>query len=255
MTMTSPAPATATGPRRAQLDRQVAMRLAATEYARVVELLRSLSPADWSTTTRCPGWDVRAMAAHLLGMAEMAASVREQRRQVKLAEKRGGVFIDALTAVQVEERADMTPADIVARFATVGPKAARGRKRTPWAIRRMRMPQPQAVGGRDESWTLGYLIDVILTRDPWMHRIDITDATGATLVLTAEHDGAIVDDIVREWAGRHGKPFSLRLTGPAGGSWREGSGGPELELSVPDFCRAASERTPADGLLATAVPF
>lgn len=241
--------------RRSQLDRRVAMRLAATEYDRVVELLRGLSPADWSTATRCPGWDVRAMAAHLLGMAEMAASVREQRRQVKLAEKRGGVFIDALTAVQVEERADMTPNEIITRFAVTGPKAARGRKRTPWFVRRMRMPQPQQVGGREESWTLGYLIDVILTRDPWMHRIDITDATGATQVLTAEHDGVIVDDVVREWAGRHGQPFSLRLTGPAGGSWSEGTGGPQLELSATQFCRAASERAPAEGLLATAVPF
>lgn len=255
MTMTTPATAGPAAPRTAQLDRAIAMRLAATEYERTVQLLRSLSPADWTTPTRCPGWDVRAMAAHLLGMAEMAASLREQRRQVKLAEKGGGLFLDALTALQVDERADMQPAEIVARFATVGPKAARARKRAPGFIRRRRMPQPQQVGGRDELWTIGYLVDVILTRDPWMHRIDITDATGATNLLTAEHDGVIVDDVVREWAGRHGKPFALRLTGPAGGFWTEGTGGQELELSVADFCRAISARTRADGLLGTEVPF
>ena len=255
MTMTESTKPGRADRRAPNIDRDVAMRLAATEYERVVHLLRSLSPADWTSPTNCPGWDVRAMAAHLLGMAEMAASLRDQRRQVKAAEARGGPFIDALTALQVEERADMSPADIVARFAAVGPKAARARKRTPGFIRRRPMPQPQDVGGHEEHWTIGYLIDVILTRDPWMHRFDITEATGATNVLTAEHDGVIVDDVVREWAGRHGKAFTLRLTGPAGGSWSEGTGGPELELDVADFCRALSARTAADGLLTTQVPF
>ena len=40
------------------------------------------------------------------------------------------------------------------------------------------MPQSQEMNGVTEPWTLGYLIDVILTRDPWMHRMDIAAATG-----------------------------------------------------------------------------
>jgi hypothetical protein len=117
------------------------------------------------------------------------------------------------------------------------------------------MPQAQMVADGQESWTIGYLIDVILTRDPWMHRFDITAATGAEHVQTAEHDGVIVDDVVNEWAQRHGQPFSLRLVGPAGGSWTAGAGGPQLELDVADFCRSISGRQPAEGLLATEVPF
>ncbi|HEV7191787.1 MAG TPA: maleylpyruvate isomerase family mycothiol-dependent enzyme [Jatrophihabitantaceae bacterium] len=241
-------------PRRTQLDHGTAMQRAATEYQRVAELLRSLASDDWTTPTNCPPWDVRAMAAHLLGMAEMAASLREQRRQVKAATNAHGVFIDALTALQVDERTAMAPGDIVTRYEAVAPKAVRGRRRAPGFIRGRAMPQTQRVGGRDETWTIGYLLDTILTRDPWMHRIDICDATGAPLVLTAEHDGVIVDDIVREWAGRHGQPFVLRLTGPAGGSWANGSG-PELECDVASFCRALARRAPASGLLATEVPF
>src|SRR5438128_1245340 len=80
--------------------------------------------------------DVRAMAAHALGMVEMAASIRENNRQLKLARRRGEVFIDALTALQIEERAGMTPAQITARFAARAPKAARGRRRAPAFIRR-----------------------------------------------------------------------------------------------------------------------
>ena len=64
-------------PRAAALPREVAMRLAATEYQRFADLLRALRPGDWTRPTDCPGWDVRAMAAHTLGMVEMAASIRE----------------------------------------------------------------------------------------------------------------------------------------------------------------------------------
>jgi uncharacterized protein (TIGR03083 family) len=237
------------------VPRDTAMRLAATEYQRFADLLASLGPQDWATPTECPGWDVRAMAAHMLGMVEMAASVRENNRQLKLARRRGGQFIDALTGLQVDERQHMTPEQITSRFAARAPKAARGRRRAPAFIRRRAMPDPQQVGDRYETWTLGYLIDVILTRDPWMHRADITCATGAPPVLTAGHDGLIVADVVAEWAARHGQPYTLHLTGPAGGSWASGDAGPRIEADAIDFCRALSGRGQADGLLAVQVPF
>ena len=256
MTMTAPSRSPLVKP---GLAHDTAMRLAETEYQRFLDLLRSLAPDDWTKRTECEAWDVRAVAAHLLGMVEMAATLREQRRQQKAAEARlerhGGLFIDALTGVQVDERADMTPQQILDRFAVRAPKAARARRRTPGFVRRRRMPVPQHVGGRVESWTLGYLIDVILTRDPWMHRIDIARATGAQPALTADHDGLLVADVVADWAARHEQPYTLRLTGPAGGSWSRGSGGPEIELDAVEFCRSISRRRPATGLLETEVPF
>jgi uncharacterized protein (TIGR03083 family) len=250
MTMTAPS-----RPRIPAMPRDTAMRLAAAEYRRFADLLRSLGPGDWATPTECPGWDVRAMAAHALGMVEMAASIRETNRQLNLARSRGGLFIDALTALQVEERAGMTPAQITARFAARAPRAARARRRTPGLIRRRTMPVLQHVGGREEAWTIGYLIDVILTRDPWMHRSDIARATGTDLVLTAEHDGVLVADVAAEWAARHGQPYTLHLTGPAGGTWRHGDGGPLIETDAVEFCRVLSGRSHADGLLAVQVPF
>jgi hypothetical protein len=62
---------------------------------------------------------------------------------------------------------------------------------------------------------------MIITRDPWMHRLDLARATGQDLVLTADHDGVMVADVVAER--RHGQPYRLELTGPAGGSWRSGT--------------------------------
>jgi uncharacterized protein (TIGR03083 family) len=256
MTMTTTATAP---PRTSQLERKVAMRLAADEYQHFIELLRSLTPQQWAAPTNCPPWDVRAMATHLLGMAEMVASVREQGRQTKTAglhaAQRSIVFIDALTALQVDEHKDLSPADVIARFEKVAPKAAKGRKRAPFFIRRRTLPVPQQVNGQNENWTIGYMLDVILTRDPFMHRIDIADAIGVPPVHTAAHDGVIIDDVVREWAARHGQPVTLRLTGPAGGIWTFGNGSAELEMDVPSFCRALSGRIPATGLLTTEVPF
>src|ERR1700745_4230174 len=197
-------------PRESALPRPVAMRLAATEYDRCADMFRSLSPAQWATPTDCPAWDVRQMAAHMLGMAEMAASIRENIRQQRKATKvagSGGVYIDALTQLQVDERADWTPERITARFAVRGPKSAAGRRRTPAFVRRRTMPVLQEMNGVREPWTFGYLIDVILTRDPWMHRLDIAAATGTEPRLTADHDGVIVADVVPEGADRPGQAF------------------------------------------------
>jgi uncharacterized protein (TIGR03083 family) len=255
MTQIKALPDPPTAPRTSTLDRPTLMRLAATEYTRFATILTGLDAQDWAQPTECAGWDVRAMAGHALGMAEMAASIREGRRQQKAAAERGGLFIDTLTALQVEERAELTPDQVTEQFQVVGPRAARARRRTPALIRRRKMPMQQAVGGRLETWSLGYLIDTILTRDPWMHRIDISRATGRPLTLSADHDGVLVGDVVSEWAARHHAPCRLDLVGPAGGSWTFGDGGPSVELDAIEFCRTVSRREPGTGLLATEVPF
>lgn len=257
-TTASPLPRTA---RRPALDRSVAMRLAADEYQRFLDQLCALGPADWSAPTACPAWDVRQLATHVLGTAEMSASLRVQVHQLrasrKAAKSSGRPLIDALTDLQVRERAALGPQEVVDAFARVAPRAAKGRRRTPGLVRRRTMPgdQPTGPGAPGEPWSFGFLVDVILTRDTWMHRIDIARAMGREPVLTPEHDGVLVDDVVREWAQRHGETCSLVLTGAAGGSWSFGTGGPELRADVVDFCRSLSGRDPLPGLLGVPVPF
>jgi uncharacterized protein (TIGR03083 family) len=233
------------------------MRLAAGEYDRFVAQLRALNDADWHRPTCCADWGVHAMACHVLGMAEMASSPVEQLRQMRGARKAGGLFIDALTASQVAKHVHRSPADVVDRLAVVGPKAAKGRRRTPAPVRAIRMgEQPvEETGSLTEPWTIGYLVDVILTRDTWMHRSDISNATGRAMTLTADHDGVLVADVVAEWAARHGQPYELTLLGPAGGSWQRGSGGPSYELDAVEFCRIVSGRGQGHGLLTARVPF
>ncbi len=245
-------------PRRPALDRDVAMRLAAAEYDLVVAQWEGLTPDQWAAPTICPPWDVRAMAGHLLGMAQMAATLPEMARQQLASQRRakreGGPVIDAMTALQVEKNAGATTRELVEAMRRTGPKAARARRRTPSFVRSRNLPDRQLVSGQEEVWTLGYLLDIILTRDPFMHRIDIAQASGATMHASAEHEGMIVDDVVREWANRHGQPYGLDLTGPAGGRWG-GDDGEQIQMDAFEFCRAVSGRRPESGLLTWQVPF
>lgn len=241
--------------RRSELDRSTATRLAATEYARIADAVAALPASAWHNPTDCPDWDVHALVGHIVGMTEMAASIREGSRQRRIALRGDGVFIDELTDLQVREHAHQSQAELTGRLRTVGPKAAAGRRRTPGLIRRRPMPVEQTVNGRPERWAIGYLVDTILTRDPWMHRIDLSRATGQALQLTAEHDGVLVADVVDEWTRRHDRPYRLELSGPAGGTWGHGVGGPELRMDAVEFCRAVSRRAAHPGLLDTEVPF
>lgn len=113
----------------------------------------------------------------------------------------------------------------------------------------------QEVGAKQETWRMGYLLAVILTRDPWMHRVDIIRATGGEMALTPDHDGRIIADVVAEWARRHGRPFTLTLTGPAGGEYVAGHNGEAITIDAVEFCRTLSGRATGIGLLAQEVPF
>jgi uncharacterized protein (TIGR03083 family) len=239
----------------APLGHQEAMGLAETEFARMVEHLRTLSAEEWRKPTVCELWDVRAMASHVLGMAEGQASIRQFAHDFRAAAKRSsGKMIDAMTAAQVAERASMTPEEIISRLAAVAPEAVKARRRTPAVVRHaVRMKQDPPFDA--ERWRFGYLVDTIFTRDTWMHRLDISRATGTAMVLTSVHDGRIVADVVGEWGRRHGQAFSLTLAGVSGGQWRVGDEGEHLELDALDFCWTVGSRQPGTGLLTTEVPF
>ena len=244
----------------ASLTHREAMRLQAHELDCTLALLRSLDDAAWNAQTDCPAWDVKAMYKHVLGECEAGASMRENLHQLRRArayrKRHGGSLEVALSTLQVSERADLAPVQIVERLAAIAPKTVRGRTRTPAFVRkhaRMAVDGPVF-----ETWTLGYLIDTIYLRDLWMHRVDVAHTLDRPMELSPEHDGRIVADLVAEWGRRHGKPFVLDLTGDAGGTYAHDQDLPEAEhisMDAVEFCRTLAGRQPATGLLATVVPF
>ncbi len=88
-----------------------------------------------------------------------------------------------------------------------------------------------------------------------MHRVDTARATGSKLVLTSDHDGRIIADVVAEWARRHGQPFTLELTGDAGGVFTAAEGGETNVIDAVEFCCLLAGRGEATGLFSTVVPF
>jgi len=252
MTTTSPS-ATGRIPVVSPLRHRDWMAFSREEYRRIGVLLAALDDGDWQRRTDCAEWDVRELIAHLVGNAEMSASMREMARQQKLGKRLrpDATGIDGMTAVQVQERAGVPPERLVRDLADVAVRAVRARGRIPAPVRAVPVPFGPPLGTKP----LGYLMDRIYTRDAWMHRVDLARATGQPLELTPEHDGRIVADVVAEWARAHGQPYSLTLTGPAGGTFGRSTDGEAITLDAVEFCRILSGRGTGSGLLAHQIPF
>jgi uncharacterized protein (TIGR03083 family) len=226
-----------------------ARQVAHAAYGRLLALLRSLEPDDWRTPTACPGWDVADMVGHLIGAAKAGASVRENTRQQawgkRHARQHGGNSLDAANQRQILDHAGLSPAERVEELARVAPAAVSGRLRLPRPLRRITVPIDaggSTAPGMPSRLALGHLMDVVYTRDVWLHTIDIARATGRTYRPDPAVDGRLVEDVVAEWAGRHGQAFLLTLTGPAGGTFRQGDGGGHLHLDAIDLCLLLSGR-------------
>jgi len=238
-----------------RITRSEAKVLAVEEFRRFADLVASLTPEEWATPTDCTGWDVRKMVLHVLGSGEAQASAREFVHQLRLGmplnkEIDSHHWVDGMNELQIRERNQLSNDELVVQIAAVGPKAVKGRWRTPPPARYIPLPFGPPIG-----WApLKYLLDVGFTRDVWAHRIDVHAAIDRPMELTTDHDGRLVADIVAEWADIHGQPFELVLDGPAGGKFIRGVAGERVEIDALDFIRTLSGRLPGEGVLSNPLP-
>ena len=218
-------------------DAGEAHRLMTIALERFLRLIESLTPEDWSRPTPCTAWDVHDMVAHQAGGYASGVSYGEMFRQYMRIPRAGQLPEDAINALQVGERKDKSPVELIAELKQAGPQAihnwAYGFRLIKWII----LPHP--VGGmmslRDLMW-------VTHSRDTWMHRLDICRATKRPFEQTPEHDGRIVELVVRDTARKlnrkiNGRAITLTLRGMAGGTWTIGAGNPEadMEMDALDF--------------------
>jgi uncharacterized protein (TIGR03083 family) len=224
------------------------VRLAQTEADRWIRLVDGFSVEDWQRPSGCEGWTVADLVRHLIGQAEQLSSFPAALRQSRAGKKlaRGRALIDGITEHQVASRAQVPPAQLANHLASALPRAAKARESWPRTSTRlgMRIEVPHPSDIVKERWTFAYMSQV-MTRDLWMHRADLDTAGVRPLQLSPEHDGRIVADVVADWAHRHGGPFDLTLTGPAGGHWQVPGDGPAFEQEAVQFCRGLFGRAPA----------
>lgn len=225
--------------------------MATRELERFLTLVTSLADDEWEKPTACSLWNVRHIVAHVTGASASFASWSEFKRQgsskvQRPYRARGFSSLDSMNQIQVDDRAAATPAALIDELQRVGPRAIATRARLPALLRTLRVPLP-ALGG---IVPIGYLTDLIYTRDMWMHRLDLCRATGREMVMTPDHDGRLVALIMRDLGKKLAaklRTMSLvyHLSGPIGGRWQLGAeGAPRatIHLDVLDFNLLASGR-------------
>jgi uncharacterized protein (TIGR03083 family) len=235
-----------------RIGHQEAMSITAEENTRFHRLLLQVEPDQWHLPTDCTRWDVRDIAVHVIATAEAAASPLEFGRQMRAgrtltAEIGGAHWVDGLNEAQMRARAQLAPPELPGLWATSAARGLRARERMPRPVRALPLIRLQP-----KMWKpLSFLFDMGFTRDTWMHRIDISRALGRPVPATAEHDGRIVADIVAEWSTTHTDPFTLRLTGPAGGTYSRSSepAGETVTIDAIDLCRILSGRGAPTGIM------
>jgi uncharacterized protein (TIGR03083 family) len=182
--------------RLSQTDPDQAHAVAHAEGRATLELLRTLGDDDWARPTDCTDWDVRALVAHLVAQCQDGLHLASMLRRELLRRRRypDKPPVDAYMAVGVDDHRAASGPQLVERFASLWPRAARARRRRPAVLRRIKL-DPGIPG--QPRWRLDYLLDVIYNRDLWLHRVDLVRATGRPLVL-GDHDRQIVAQVVRD---------------------------------------------------------
>ena len=220
-----------------QTDANLAAKVARTQGLLLVEEARRLTPEQWGTITECPRWTVFDMVAHVTAATQNAANPLRWIRDgvVGKLQHPHDAFLDAANEVGIDHRRGHPVSGLLAdlaRWIDV-PKS-------PKILRRVPVP----VSGLPRYGDVGYLVDVILARDTWLHRHDIARATNSTTTpdpTSAEVVAPVVRDLALAW---HGPGIVLTLTGAEGGTWLIGTDRDAFTASLPavEFLRHLSGR-------------
>jgi uncharacterized protein (TIGR03083 family) len=225
--------------------------LARAVYAAMLTDLTDLTDDDWQRPTDCTGWTVRDMVAHLAGAADGHGSLPVFMSQYAWGLRHrndfGGSGLDAMNQKQINDQRDLADTALLPGLRELAPRAVTGRARRARWIGWAPINLDQAgswYSGMPTRTTMGELCAVVLTRDVWAHRLDLARALGKPPTIDPRVDARVVADIVADWAARHEQPFTLILTGEAGGTFRSGPSAPTLTLDALDFARLMAGRRP-----------
>lgn len=189
----------------------------AEEFAAFDALLASIPDEAWSTPTACPGWDVRANAAHVIGTEAML-----------LGEPTPEVGVDVTGLDHVRNDIGAFNEAWVVHLAEATPEAvlAEYRPRVAARLEALAAVTPEAwstVGFTPAGQDTHGRFMRIRVMDIWMHEQDIREAVG----LPGHDDGPVIDLVLDEFqqsmgyvvgkkgGAPDGSSVTFHLTGPA----------------------------------------
>lgn len=215
-----------------QTDPQTAMAHSQAEYAALLTMVDRFTEQDWARPTDCTGWTPREMLAHIAGAAAGAVRLRTLVKHYGIAAIRSRrnplEFVDHLCASQIAERRLLRNDEIAADLRRWASRAPAKLAAVPRFARRIPIP---AAAGLTKGSTVSTFVDVINTRDIWLHRVDLARATGQERVVTPAEPEVVrqvVRDLDTQWSG---PALELTLVGPGGGTWLIGDGEPVARVT------------------------
>jgi uncharacterized protein (TIGR03083 family) len=196
--------------------------LFAGQQAAFIDLLRGFGPAQWAQPTICPGWDVKDVAAHVLG--DHIGRLSRHRDGHQLPHPRDGealpAFLDRINDEWVTAARRISPRLLIEQLSIIGNQIAEF-----W--------QTVDLGtlGEAVSWAgpgpaPAWLDAARDFSEYWTHHQQICDATGRAGLTAPEYLSPVLDTFMRALPHtlRHvtvpdGTVFQMTVTGPGGGKW------------------------------------
>ena len=208
------------------LARTVVVPGMAAEYAAFADLVGGLSDEQWETPSRCEGWRVADVAAHVIGQLTDVTNLRLD-----------GFGTPEVTKRQVEERRGRSPKELAEELTTGGATAsamAGAFDDEAWSA-----PGPPGVTG-----TLGFGLEA-LWFDTYLHADDIRAALG----MATERGPGIepsLSHIAQVLTDQGWRPATLELDGY--GPFAISGGGPAITGDPVDFILASTGRSDPAGI-------
>lgn len=193
--------------------------------AKLVELLRSLTPEDWERQTLAPKWKVKDVAAHLLDTEtrKLAAARHgyKSENSKKLTPEKLVALINTLNAEGVARYRRSSPRELISQMEAASRGSAEYHQRLdPFAPAMF----PVSWAGEEES--LNWFDTAREFTERWHHQQQIRVAVGKPGIMTREFYFPVLDCFLRalphayrQVSADPGSLAQFTIAGDCGGSW------------------------------------
>ena len=194
----------------------------ARQHAAFADLLRGFGPAQWRRPTVCPGWDVKDVAAHVLG--DHLSRLSRHRDGYSPQRPRDGealpAFLDRFNDEWVTAARRISPRLLIEQLSITGNQVVDF-----WQAVDLNA-LGEAVSWADPGPAPLWLDAARDFSEYWTHHQQICEATDRAGLTGPDYLGPVIDTFMRalphtlrDVTAPDGTVFELTVTGPSGGEW------------------------------------